>query len=45
MNYKGTLKLDFISKRLMPGSQKIFRDRLNISVGQPILLQPKYNPS
>ncbi len=27
-----------------PGSQKIFRGRPNISVGQPILIQPKYNP-
>ncbi len=27
----------------MPGSQKIFRGRLYISVGQPILVQPKYN--
>ena len=29
----------------MPGSQKIFRGRPNISVGQPILVQPKYNPT
>ncbi len=27
----------------MPGSHKIFRSRPNISVGQPILVQPKYN--
>ncbi len=29
----------------MPGSQKILRGRLNISVGQPILVQLKYNPT
>ena len=29
----------------MPGSQKSFRGRPNISVGQPILVQPKYNPT
>ena len=27
----------------MPGSQKIFKVRPNISLGQPILVQPKYN--
>ena len=27
----------------MPGSQKNFRGRPNILVGQPILVQPKYN--
>ncbi len=26
----------------MPGSQKIFRGTSDISVGQPILVQPKY---
>ena len=29
----------------MPDSQKIFRGRPNISVGQLILVQPKYNPT
>ena len=28
-----------------PGSQKIFRGRPNISVGQPILVQPKNDPT
>ncbi len=28
---------------LKTGSQKVFRGRRNISVGQPILVQPKYN--
>ncbi len=27
----------------MPGSQEIFRGRPYIPVGQPILVQPKYN--
>ena len=35
----------FICAALLPGSQKIFRGRPNISVGQPILVQPKNNPT
>ena len=31
--------------KLMPSSQKIFRGRPNNPVGQPILVQPKYNPT
>ncbi len=34
-----------IPMRLMPDSLKIFRGRPNISVGQPILVQPKYTPT
>ena len=29
----------------MPGPKKIFRGQTNISVDQPILVQPKYNPN
>ncbi len=29
----------------LPGSQKIFKGRPNISAGQLILVQPKYNPT
>ncbi len=32
-------------KRLMPSAQRIFRGQPNIPVGQPILVQPKYNPT
>ncbi len=31
--------------RLMPGSQFFFIGQPSISVGQPILVQPKYNPT
>ncbi len=30
---------------IKPGSQQIFRGWPTISVGQPILVQPKYNPT
>ena len=34
-----------IINRIKPGLQKIFRGQPNISVGQPILVQLKYNPT
>ena len=42
--YRGVKRL-VEGNEYLPGSQNIFRGRPNISVGQPILVQPKYNPT
>ncbi len=37
------IKRKILVGSLIPGSQKNFRGRPKIPVGQPILVQPKYN--